>query len=161
MSKPVFEVGQVVRNKYLTQGTIIGANSDGTYDVVWATGDTEWFVEQKDIYVNSVQSSEELSITADLIGSGFKMRYGAGSGAISDPDTDEQEEEDVVNHPSHYTAYHGIEVIQLTEQMNFNRGNAVKYIARAGLKNPEKTVEDLEKAVWYINREIERLKGLE
>ena len=41
--------------------------------------------------------------------------------------------------------------------LNFHRGNAVKYIARAGKKNPGKEIEDLEKAVWYINREIERL----
>lgn len=68
-------------------------------------------------------------------------------------------EDDVVNHPSHYTAYKGVEVIQLTEQMNFNRGNAVKYIARAGLKNPDTEIEDLEKARWYIDREIKRLKA--
>lgn len=71
----------------------------------------------------------------------------------------EAELEDVVNHPNHYTAYKGLEVIDLTEQMNFNRGNAVKYICRAGLKDPEKTVEDLEKAAWYIKREIKRLEG--
>lgn len=64
---------------------------------------------------------------------------------------------DAVNHPSHYTSYKGIEIIDLTEQMNFNRGNAVKYIARAGLKNPNTEIEDLEKAVWYIQREIDRL----
>lgn len=64
---------------------------------------------------------------------------------------------DNINHPKHYTAYKGIEVIDLTEQMNFNRGNAVKYIARAGLKDPSKEVEDLEKALWYIRREIERI----
>jgi hypothetical protein len=65
---------------------------------------------------------------------------------------------DDVNHPSHYTSYKGIEVIQLTEQMNFNRGNAVKYTARAGLKNPDTEVQDLEKAVWYLQREIQRIK---
>lgn len=65
---------------------------------------------------------------------------------------------DVINHPSHYTSYKGVEVIQLTEQMNFNRGNAVKYIARAGLKNKYTEIEDLEKAKWYIEREINRLK---
>lgn len=65
---------------------------------------------------------------------------------------------DAVNHPSHYTAYPGIEVIQLTEHMNFCLGNAVKYVARAGLKDPSKTIEDLKKAVWYIEREIQRLK---
>lgn len=65
---------------------------------------------------------------------------------------------DTVNSPAHYTAYPGIEVIQLTEHMNFCRGNAVKYVARAGLKDKSKEVEDLEKAVWYLNREIQRLK---
>ena len=64
---------------------------------------------------------------------------------------------DEVNHPAHYTAYEGIEVIQLTEQMNFNRGNAVKYIARAGLKSYDTEIQDLEKAAWYIQREIERV----
>lgn len=77
--------------------------------------------------------------------------------------TDSSETSDVdgdsVNHPSHYTAYKGVEIIDLTEQMNFCRGNAVKYIARAGLKDPNKEIEDLEKARWYINREIERLEA--
>lgn len=68
-------------------------------------------------------------------------------------------ESDSINHPSHYTSYEGLEIIDLTEQMNFNRGNAVKYIARAGLKDPDKEVEDLEKALWYIRREISRIKG--
>ena len=66
---------------------------------------------------------------------------------------------DPVNHPSHYTAY-PVEVIQLTAWMNFCRGNAVKYIARAGLKDPEKEIEDLKKAAWYINYEIDRLEKL-
>lgn len=67
--------------------------------------------------------------------------------------------DDPVNHPSHYNMYHGLEIIDLTEQMNFNKGNAVKYIARAGFKGgPKKEVEDLEKAQWYISRELERIK---
>ncbi|AGY47173.1 thymidylate kinase [Clavibacter phage CN1A] len=65
---------------------------------------------------------------------------------------------DTVNHPRYYTAYKGIEVIQLTEQLPFNRGNAVKYVARAGLKSKETEVQDLEKAAWYIQREIARIK---
>lgn len=67
---------------------------------------------------------------------------------------------DNVNHPSHYTDGK-IEVIDFIEDknLNFHRGNAVKYIARAGKKDPAKEIEDLEKAVWYLNREIERLKG--
>lgn len=68
--------------------------------------------------------------------------------------------DDPVNHPSHYTAYPGIEVIQLTEHLNFCRGNAVKYIARAGLKSDSDEIQDLEKARWYIDREIARLKSI-
>lgn len=67
-----------------------------------------------------------------------------------------------VSHPSHYLASSGIEAIDAIEAWNlgkgFNRGNAIKYICRAGLKNPNTEIEDLEKAAWYINREIERLK---
>ena len=66
---------------------------------------------------------------------------------------------DEVNHPAHYTAYVGVEVIQLTEQMNFNRGNAVKYIARAGLKSYDTEILDLKKALWYIQREINRMEA--
>lgn len=71
-----------------------------------------------------------------------------------------QPKADVVNHPSHYTDGK-IEVIDFIEdkKLNFHRGNAVKYIARAGKKNPEKEIEDLEKARWYIDREIKRLGG--
>lgn len=65
---------------------------------------------------------------------------------------------DPVNKPAHYTMYHGIEVIQLTEQLNFCKGNAVKYIARAGLKDPLTELQDLQKAEWYIRREIDRVK---
>lgn len=61
---------------------------------------------------------------------------------------------DMVNHPPHYTAHpSGVECIQITEHMNFCIGNAVKYLWRADLKNG---VEDLEKARWYIDREISR-----
>ncbi len=64
---------------------------------------------------------------------------------------------DNVNHPSHYTSHKsGIECIQVTEHMNFCIGNAMKYLWRAGIKS-ESPIEDLKKAVWYINREIERL----
>ena len=68
-----------------------------------------------------------------------------------------------VNHPSHYFGDSGIEVIDAIEawSLNFSRGNAVKYIARAGIKDSNKEIEDLQKAVWYINREIERLQNAE
>lgn len=65
-------------------------------------------------------------------------------------------ENDNVNHPSHY-ADGKIEVIDFIEdkKLGFNLGNTVKYISRAGKKNPDKYVEDLQKAAWYLNREIE------
>lgn len=63
-----------------------------------------------------------------------------------------------VNHPRHYTSHpSGVECITITEHMNFCLGNALKYIWRAGSKGSETTVQDLEKAKWYISREIERL----
>lgn len=64
---------------------------------------------------------------------------------------------DAVNHPPHYTAHpSGIEAIQVTEHMNFCLGNAMKYIWRAGLKSDD-PIEDLKKARWYLDREIQRL----
>ena len=63
---------------------------------------------------------------------------------------------DPVNHPSHYTAHpSGVECITVTEWFNFNLGNAIKYIWRAGLKGG---LEDLKKARWYVDREIARLE---
>lgn len=68
---------------------------------------------------------------------------------------------DAVNHPSHYNMG-GIEVIDAIEAWGFgegfNRGNAIKYIARAGRKDPAKEVEDLKKARFYIDAEIMRLE---
>lgn len=62
---------------------------------------------------------------------------------------------DNINSPNHYTEHpSGIECIQVTEHMGFNLGNAVKYIWRCDLKHD--AVEDLKKAAWYINREIEK-----
>lgn len=74
---------------------------------------------------------------------------------------------DNVNHPSHYTWLKdkcGVEVIDITRHMDFNLGNAIKYILRAGHKKEEgmsdidKKIEDLQKAVFYINDEIMQLQ---
>lgn len=65
---------------------------------------------------------------------------------------------DAVNHPSHYTQY-PVEVIELTRHMTFTRGNTVKYVARAGYKGgPEKELEDLKKARWYLDDDIAQLE---
>lgn len=61
-----------------------------------------------------------------------------------------------INHPKHYNDHpSGVECITIVEHMNFNLGNAVKYIWRAGEKG--NIIKDLEKAKWYIEREIMRL----
>lgn len=67
--------------------------------------------------------------------------------------------EDRINHPSHYradTVYETIKVIEAWE-LNFNLGNVVKYISRAEKKGD--ILENLKKAQWYLNREIQKLEG--
>jgi hypothetical protein len=78
-----------------------------------------------------------------------EIRKGGGS-KMNDP----------VNHPSHYTKGK-IECIDfiMDKKLNFCRGNAVKYIVRAGLKDPTKEVEDLKKAIFYLNAEIREIEG--
>ena len=71
-----------------------------------------------------------------------------------------EEKHDPVNRPSHYTDGK-IEVIDFIEDKNlgFHLGNTVKYVARAGKKDPSKELEDLKKAAWYLNRRIENLEA--
>lgn len=62
--------------------------------------------------------------------------------------------------PKHYTSHpSGIECIDITRHMNFNLGNAVKYLWRNGLKDGQPAVQDLEKAIWYIQDEIIRMEN--
>ena len=63
---------------------------------------------------------------------------------------------DNVNNPAHYQFSNGAQVIDITENLSFNLGNVVKYVARAGRKTDD-PIEDLRKAQFYLNREIERL----
>jgi hypothetical protein len=64
---------------------------------------------------------------------------------------------DPVNHPPHYTQHpSGVECIQITEHFNFCLGNVIKYCWRAGLKRKSRRLEDLKKARFYLDREIER-----
>ncbi len=79
----------------------------------------------------------------------------------------QEQHPDVVNHPRHYTwlkDFCGIEPIDICRHMDFNRGNALKYILRAGHKQeqgltpPQKEIQDLQKAIFYINNEIELIK---
>ncbi|WP_303104126.1 DUF3310 domain-containing protein [uncultured Mitsuokella sp.] len=86
----------------------------------------------------------------------------AGNGDAEREDTDKMEDQnnDVIEHPSHYTQ--GIECMDYIEshKLNYARGNIIKYVTRAGLKDASKEVEDLEKARWYLDREIERVKAV-
>ena len=68
----------------------------------------------------------------------------------------EIEEKEMVDHPSHYNQ--GIETIEYIESwsMNFNTGNVIKYVTRAGYKDNQ--LEDLKKAMWYLQREIDRIE---
>lgn len=75
-------------------------------------------------------------------------------------------EEDNVNHPAWYTKHpSGIECIEITRHYCFAIGNAIKYLWRAGLKqeqgmnDKQKEIEDLQKAIWYINDRIKHLKN--
>ena len=69
----------------------------------------------------------------------------------------EKDKKEMVNHPSHYNQ--GIETIEYIESwsMNFNTGNVIKYVTRAGYKDNQ--LEDLKKAMWYLQREIDRIEN--
>lgn len=72
------------------------------------------------------------------------------------------EQKESINHPQHYggdTVYEVIKVIEAWK-LDFPLGNAVKYIARAGKKDPDKELEDLKKARFYLERKIQQLEKL-
>jgi hypothetical protein len=91
---------------------------------------------------------ESLATLADQIGPEMKFK--------TTPDPNREQ----VNHPKHYggdTPYEAIKVIEAWE-LDFCLGNTVKYISRAGKKDPAKELEDLKKARWYLDRKIKQLK---
>lgn len=102
--------------------------------------------------ISDIDSSEPFPYGVRLDASGLVRRFLASemreAGAVPDPG----------NQPSHYKLPNGLEVIDITETLNFNRGNAVKYLCRAGRKKSAPEIEDLEKALWYVTREIQRIK---
>ena len=74
------------------------------------------------------------------------------------------QEKEWVNHPQHYggenNPYEAIKVIEAWD-LDFHLGNTVKYISRVGKKEPEKELQDLKKALWYLNRKITNLENKE
>ena len=87
---------------------------------------------------------------------------------LTDTKEEETKEHDSVNHPKYYCSHpSGIECIEISRHYNFDIGNAIKYLWRAGLKKEqglsdiEKEIEDCKKAIWYINDHIKHLKNPE
>ena len=121
------------------------------------TGIVRRVVSVGDNYVTLQNNSNSRCLTKDFLK--FWRPYEAPNDKAHD---------DKVNHPSHYTWLKdlcGIEVIDITRHMDFNLGNSIKYILRSGHKKEEgytdkqKTIEDLKKAVWYLNDEIKLLSN--
>jgi hypothetical protein len=67
---------------------------------------------------------------------------------------------EMVNHPNHYGGDNVYETIKVIEAwgLDFHLGNTVKYISRAGKKDTDKEIQDLQKAKWYLERKLEILK---
>lgn len=92
---------------------------------------------------------------------GYEKTPGVPPLAVSHP-ANEVKISDAVNHPNHYGGKDNLYEVRKVIRawgLGFNLGNAVKYIGRAGKKDPAKHIEDLEKAIFYINDEIEFLKS--
>jgi predicted DNA-binding protein len=128
-----FTGGDGVPEKFNNKvATVINIETDGTYYLKFAVDEKWWasvnHLRPADIFA---QADEDLSAIQQAV--------------------------DNVNHPPHYNRF-PVEVIEITEQLDFNKGNAVKYILRAGHKAGVDELEDLSKAAWYVNRAIEKLK---
>lgn len=138
-----------------------------TYDPTgWClldTGDEYWLYPVEEI--SRITWTYGSRMTAHLVGKPYMIwnkseyEYELEDGAIVVEDL--ATSSDNVSHPPHYANgwSNGAEVINLTEHLSFCAGNVVKYVCRAGRKDPDKHVEDLEKARWYLDREIARVKG--
>ena len=124
-----------------------------------ASGTERPIIALVDVEGNGVEQTLSYTEEGETIIQDFALK-------MAEPENPGQEKsEDPVNSPKHYTSHpSGVECIQIAERYNFCIGNAIKYLWRHGLKESkglsgkEKSIQDLEKAVWYINREIENLK---
>lgn len=129
----------------------------------------------KDFYINGNHFASRgdtvtlLQDGATVVNTNGKQRAAAATSTIIYSDyfmEIKDTTEDRVNHPSHYTWLKekcGIEVIDITRWLDFDTGNAVKYLLRAGYKEEEgysakqKEIEDLKKAIWYIEDKLKQL----
>ena len=133
-----------------------------------------WLLDAGDEYlvytaeeIGCVTCTNDYQMTAYPVGNPYaiydksKYEYELEDDTIVIKERLEANDHDNVSHPPHYANgwSNGAEVIDLTEHLSFCAGNVVKYVCRAGRKDPDKHVEDLEKARWYLDREIERVQG--
>lgn len=122
-----------------------------------------WNVKSGIIYVMNENEVDSLamskgSIVKRNVSDAIKATVKENDANVLKQDNHSGAKSDSVNHPKYYQGK--IEVIDFIEdkKLGFNLGNCVKYISRAGKKNPDKLLEDLEKASWYLYREISRIK---
>jgi len=109
----------------------------------------------------AVYGSDSGSTDSDIVADPWEELFRDTSSGESEttqptPSSSKTGKNNTVNHPPHYNKHpSGVECIEIIEHLNFCRGNAIKYIWRAGEKGDE--VEDLKKAIWYLAREVQRL----
>lgn len=142
----MFKIGDRVKNKFNGQyGTIVEGSSYGNTVVMYdGMYDGEilpspyWSSRSPHDYIELVDAPLEVTVEEAL--------------AMLEP------KPDAVTRPQHYNQGK-IEVIEFIEdkKLNYHKGNAIKHISRAGIKNKDKEIEDLRKAIWYLQREIEQL----
>lgn len=125
---------------------------DDSYHNTVDMGSFDWYFDDEHERAFMAQRLRDCAYVAGLSEAGGQWRQMVA-------DLDRLEGADVIERPAHYTyagdAYETIKVIEAWG-LGYHLGNAVKYISRAGRKDPAKYVEDLQKAVWYLRREIDR-----
>lgn len=130
------------------------------YPIRWEEGDLSSIVWLKEYELAYVQPAEEAERLTGQPTEGASPFDGPDSDKVLEELTDAltREASPLVDHPAHYTTDpSGVECIQVTRHRNFNVGNAIKYLWRAGKKDGNATIQDLHKAIWYIRDEIDRL----
>ncbi len=98
--------------------------------------------------------SGTLSLARGLLSEINKVQW-----VVVDADTQtilKEKNESIIDHPSHYNWIEGVECIDVAENFPFNVGNAIKYIWRSERKTDKR--ENIGKAIWYLQREIERME---
>jgi len=133
------------------EGVVIGVCEEPTLIIQTACGNqVTWVASLCEEAPAAVDGSERINHTP-IVPRGFTPAQAVAELRKSAP-------VEAVRHPSHYNSHpSGVECLTIVRHMNFNLGNAIKYIWRAGLKS-DNAIQDLEKAAFYIQDEIERLK---